>query len=149
MAELDFSTEFGMRVLDELRTEQVIWLTTVSPTGQPQPSPVWFVWRDDKALIFSEPSAPEARNIRANPKVSLAFNSDEYGNKISILQGEAILREQQMTPEDAGMFADYVEKYRGGFRIAQHDTGGHVDAVFPAHHDHAHHAAWMVVTPLV
>ena len=27
-----------------LRTEPVIWLTTVARSGQPQSTPVWFLW---------------------------------------------------------------------------------------------------------
>lgn len=114
MPELDFSTEFGQRVLNELQAEQVIWLTTVSPSGQPQPSPVWFLWRDGDVLIFSEPAAPKVRNIRANRKVSLAFNTDPHGERVSILQGEATLSAAQMTADDVGSFGDYVEKYQGG-----------------------------------
>jgi len=30
-----------------LQTEPVIWLTTVTPSGQPQSTPVWFLWEDD------------------------------------------------------------------------------------------------------
>jgi PPOX class probable F420-dependent enzyme len=114
MASIDFESDFGKRVLGQLESEQVAWLTTVSPSGQPQPSPVWFLWRDGTILIFSEPTAPKVRNIGQNAKVSVAFNTDFHGNEVSILQGEARLEADQMTGEDAASFTDYVEKYQGG-----------------------------------
>ncbi len=29
-----------------LQSEPIIWLTTVTPSGQPQSTPVWFLWQD-------------------------------------------------------------------------------------------------------
>jgi len=114
MTAIDFESELGKRVLGQLETEQVAWLTTVSPSGQPQPSPVWFLWRDEHILIFSEPTAPKVRNISHNAKVSVAFNTDFHGNHVSIFQGEAVLDAEQKSGKDATSFADYVEKYAGG-----------------------------------
>jgi hypothetical protein len=28
-----------------LRTESIIWLTTVTPAARPQSTPVWFMWQ--------------------------------------------------------------------------------------------------------
>ena len=39
----EFTGEFGQRAAERLRTEEVIWLTTVGNDGMPQPSPVWFL----------------------------------------------------------------------------------------------------------
>jgi PPOX class probable F420-dependent enzyme len=114
MEAIDFGSELGRRVLERLRSEQVAWLTTVSPAGQPQPSPIWFLWRDGEILIFSEPSAPKVRNIRHNSRVSVSFNSDFHGGEVAIFEGRAQLAADQMTGEDAAAHADYVEKYQGG-----------------------------------
>ena len=64
MPPIDFTTEFGQRALKRLQDEQVIWLSTTSPNGTPQPSPVWFVWKDDRVLIYSQPDTPKIRGIR-------------------------------------------------------------------------------------
>jgi hypothetical protein len=29
-----------------LKSESIIWLTTVTPSGQPQSTPVWFLWQE-------------------------------------------------------------------------------------------------------
>ena len=41
---IDSSTEFGKRVEQRLRDEQIGWIVTVGTDGTPQPSPVWFLW---------------------------------------------------------------------------------------------------------
>jgi len=111
MASVDLSFELSGKVLDRLRSEQHIWLTTVSGTGTPQPSLVWFLWRDDSVLVFSQPDAPKVRAIRHNPRVALSFNSNAAGGDVAVFSGVATL--------DGGNFrADgipaYIEKYRDG-----------------------------------
>ena len=70
MASIDFSTDFGKRVLGRLQDEQVAWLTTVSTKGEPQPSPVWFLWENDSVLVYSQPNTPKLRAIQGNPNVT-------------------------------------------------------------------------------
>ena len=41
---LDAATDDGARALRRLQTELIGWLTTINPDGQPQASPIWFVW---------------------------------------------------------------------------------------------------------
>ena len=79
---LDTTTEWGRLVERRLREEEVIWLTTVRRDGQPQPIPVWFLWDGETILIYSRPDQQKVRNIRHNPKVSLHFNTDEYGDSV-------------------------------------------------------------------
>src|SRR6478609_6474665 len=40
-------TEFGARVRQRLQDETLIWFTTTSADGTPQPNPVWFLWEPD------------------------------------------------------------------------------------------------------
>ena len=50
---LDMTTEAGRTAAHRFETELIIWLTTVSPAGQPQSSPVWFLWEDGEFLVYS------------------------------------------------------------------------------------------------
>ena len=117
--QLDQSTEFGARVARRLESEHVAWLTTVRADGQPQPSPVWFLWDGDSILIYSRPNQPKLRNIAGNPKVSLSFNSDGDGGDGDEEAGPAWMRCQGTTRSEAkcgsgraasnAMFASYYE----------------------------------------
>jgi PPOX class probable F420-dependent enzyme len=93
---------------DKLRDEVVVWLTTVSPEGQPQSVPVWFLWQDGAFLIYSQLDKPKLRNLAANPLVSLHFRGTRTGEDIATLEGEA-RRADGHPPAD--QVAPYMEKY--------------------------------------
>ena len=104
---IDLTTEFGVRVEKRLLEKQVIWLTTVSPSGIPQPNPVWFYWDGDTVLIYSQPDAYKVKNLINNPKVSLNFEgAAEQGGDVIVLTGEAVMEENVSKVDPA-----YEEKY--------------------------------------
>ena len=77
---IDTSTPLGKRFVERLETERAIWLTTVDPEGTPQPNPVWFLWDGSTVLVYSHNKAARLRNLRANPRVSLNFDSANGGD---------------------------------------------------------------------
>jgi len=104
---IDLTTELGVRAAKRLKDEYLVWLTTVSESGAPEPNPVWFYW-DGKALImYSQPSAYKVANIARNPNVSVNFQADEEGGDIIVLTGTAAL--DRKPPRHDPM---YIEKYR-------------------------------------
>lgn len=113
MVNIDTSTEFGERVTRHLEDDRVVWLSTSDADGTPQPSPVWFLWDGDTALIYSQPETPKIRNIEANPRVSLHFNCNENGGDVVIMVGDAWIDAE--TPPASAISA-YVEKYTEGLR---------------------------------
>jgi PPOX class probable F420-dependent enzyme len=92
-----------------LRTEPVIWLTTVARSGQPQSTPVWFLWEAGEFLIYGLADGPKTRNIGSNPYVSLHLEGNGRGGANVIFEGAARI-------DPAGPRADavpaYIEKYR-------------------------------------
>lgn len=102
MPTIDASTEGGKRALEQLQTEQVVWLTTVRADGQPQTSAVWFLWTGQAFLIYSMPD---------KPKVSLNFNTDPHGMHVVQIEGVATIEESH--PKAAETPA-MIEKYREG-----------------------------------
>ena len=94
---------------ERLRAEAVIWLTTVNPSGQPQLTPVWFLWRDGEFIIYGSADGPKTASIEANPAVSLHLDGNGRGGANVIFEGRAMI-------DPAGPRADavpaYVEKYR-------------------------------------
>lgn len=111
--QIDTSTDFGKRAARRLAEEEIVWLTTVGVDGTPQPSPVWFLWEGETALIFSRPETPKVRNIRRNPKVALHLDGDGKGGDIIVLTGTATVEPH---PEGATAPPAYLTKYAQGIK---------------------------------
>jgi PPOX class probable F420-dependent enzyme len=111
--EIDTSTDSGVRAACRLENDQIVWLTTVGPDGTPQPSPVWFLWDGDTALIYSQPATPKLRNIERHPRVSLNFNCTPNGGDVVILTGDARV-DSGAAPDR--LDAAYAAKYADGIR---------------------------------
>lgn len=104
----DTGTESDAHALERLRTDMIGWLTTVTADGQPQTFPIWFLWEDGEALVYSDRRAKRNANIAANPRVSLHLGDNGRGGDIVIVEGEA--RIDMATPpvtEHAGYLAKY------------------------------------------
>lgn len=108
---IHFDDDLGQRALRRIQSEQVIWLTTVSPSGMPQPRPVWFVWDGEAFIIYSIPTAKKIVHIAHNPKVALHFNTDAGGEDIQVVLGQAHL--DSNTPPSR-LNKAYSEKYHAG-----------------------------------
>ena len=79
---IDLTTKPGARAAERLQNEQVLWLTTVTPAGQPQASPVWFLWTGSELVLASLDGTPRTANIRSNPRVAVHFDSDAEGGAV-------------------------------------------------------------------
>jgi PPOX class probable F420-dependent enzyme len=106
-----------------LATAQVGWITTVGPSGQPQTSPVWFVWDGEAIHIATRPDAPKARNVRANSRV--AFNTDGAapGELVVTVEGDAVVT----AGLDGTLVDAYVDKYRAGLERLGLTAGEYVE----------------------
>jgi PPOX class probable F420-dependent enzyme len=108
---LTLTDEQSAALSDRLQTESIAWLTTVASDGQPQSSPVWFLWADDTFLVYAQPRSWKVRNVRANPLVSLHLNSNESGGRIVTFEGTAQVSDSHpLAHEDRA----YLDKYRAG-----------------------------------
>jgi PPOX class probable F420-dependent enzyme len=92
-----------------LRSEPVIWLTTVRRDGQPQTSPVWFWWDGSSFLIYSRPRSQKVPNIRSDGRVSLNLDGDGKGGGIVSIEGTARFDQDAPPAHEVG---SYLEKYR-------------------------------------
>ena len=106
---IDVATKAGARAAARLRDEPILWLTTVTAAGQPQTSPVWFLWVDDEILLYSRADTPRPANIRANPRVAANLDSDGGGGDVLSIEGEARITREQAVATDVP--PAYVEKY--------------------------------------
>jgi PPOX class probable F420-dependent enzyme len=72
-----------------LTTDEIAWLTTVTPHGGPAPRPVWFVWDGQAIVVYSMNGAARLRYIEHNPRVTVHFNSGAGGGDILVISGTA------------------------------------------------------------
>ena len=91
-----------------LRSEPIIWLSSVRPDGRPHLVPVWFLWDGASIFIFSQPGAQKIRNLQANPNVTLALEAADEGADIAILEGTATIFE---TKDWDRILPAYTAKY--------------------------------------
>ncbi|MCU1373082.1 MAG: transposase, partial [Actinomycetia bacterium] len=70
-----------------LAAAEVLWLTTVDERGQPQTSPVWFVWHGGAFHVASEPGAGKVANIGARPRVSVHLDGAGAGDLVVTVEG--------------------------------------------------------------
>ncbi|MCZ0975966.1 pyridoxamine 5'-phosphate oxidase family protein [Streptomyces albulus] len=84
----DLVNELGPAVRLRLAEEKNVWLCTVRPDGSAHVTPVWFVYQSSRWWIGSDHSSVKVRNIRKEPRVSLAL---EDGRFPVVAEGEAAL----------------------------------------------------------
>jgi PPOX class probable F420-dependent enzyme len=110
---LDLDSPAGARADRRLRTEQILWLTTVRADGQPQSSPVWFLWDGEALLVFSQPDAQKLRNLAGNPRVAVHLESEGTGDEVLTIDGTAAVDPD--TPP-SNRIEEYRVKYREGIQ---------------------------------
>ena len=91
-----------------LRTEPVIWLSSVRPNGSPHLVPIWFSWDGRAILIATKPDAQKVRNLRANPTAMLALGEAEDDFDVGLIEGHAELLD---TPAADGLPGAHLDKY--------------------------------------
>jgi PPOX class probable F420-dependent enzyme len=106
---IDPGTAKGAHALQRLAASYAGWLTTVTPEGQPQSMPVWFIWTGAEILIYGDRRARRNRNLEANPKVSFHLPDEGRGGDVVTFEGTA--RVDPGFPA-AGDNPAYLAKYR-------------------------------------
>jgi PPOX class probable F420-dependent enzyme len=78
------------KLTSRIKKELVIWFVTVGKDARPQAVPVWFLYDGESFLIYSAPGI-KARHVRENPHVQLHLNTDELGDVVVRIAGEATI----------------------------------------------------------
>jgi PPOX class probable F420-dependent enzyme len=117
---LDPSKQGHDRAESRLRSEPIIWLTTVRADGQAQATPVWFLWDGEMFLLYSQPDAQKVRNLAANPKVALHLDDDGSGGDVVTVEGTATVEPD--TPR-ADRVDGYLAKYRAAIDALGYEPG--------------------------
>jgi PPOX class probable F420-dependent enzyme len=106
---MDRDARTAARIDRMLRSESVVWVSTVSPDGSPHLVPIWFSWDGRTILIASKPHAKKVANLRANPSVMLALGEPEDDFDVGMIQGVA---ELPTAPAAALLPAGHLAKYQ-------------------------------------
>ncbi len=119
----DTGTEADRHARERLEREPVGWLTTVTPDGQPQTFPIWFLWDGGEILVYSDRRAKRNRNVQANPLVSLHLNDDGSGGDVVVVEGQARIDDAAPAPEDNAAYnAKYGDRIRDSFSTLEDFT---------------------------
>ncbi|MEX1021552.1 MAG: TIGR03618 family F420-dependent PPOX class oxidoreductase [Dehalococcoidia bacterium] len=70
-----------------LREPRVAVLATVDARGRPRTAPVWFLWEDGAATLFTSRSTLKWRNLERDPRASLCVDHREPPYASVILDG--------------------------------------------------------------
>ena len=81
-------------VLDILRRSMVARIATLSRSGRPSVNPLYFIYLNGKILLGTPEWTLAARNIKANPRVSVLFNveRDPGDRRVLRIIGQARVR---------------------------------------------------------
>jgi PPOX class probable F420-dependent enzyme len=116
-------SEADRHALERLERDMIGWLTTVTPDGQPQTFPIWFLWDDGEILVYSDRRAKRNQNIAANNRVTLHLNDDGRGGDVVVVEGEARVDETVPRPEDNAAYnRKYGDWIRDSFSTAEEFT---------------------------
>ena len=118
---IEWGTKLGARAQERLAAERVAWLTTVTPDGQPQSMPVWFLWRPEASggigelLVYSHRAAIRNRNLRTNPRVAILLPDDGLADHFVSLDAEARIDEgfaqAEANPAYLDKYGDLLARY--------------------------------------
>ena len=111
-------------VQSRLKKELVIWLVTAGRAAKPQAVLVWYLWDGDSFLIYAQDGI-KVRDVRENPHVELHLNSDEAGDDVVRVSGEATIA--KLTRANPA----FVRKYRSAIK----NLGMTVDGFFETYHN--------------
>ena len=105
---LDLTNKRQAHIDARLRSNIIIWLSSVKPNGGAHIVPVWYYWDGEFVYIYSKPDQ-KIRNIAQNTLVMLGIDNTNEGADPIMIAGEAEIRprEEALTTQPG-----YVEKYQ-------------------------------------
>jgi len=105
---LDMTDKRQAHIDARLRSDLMMWLSTVRPDGRAHIVPVWFLWQDDVLYIFSKPDQ-KIRNLSQNKSAMVGVDDTKGGDDPIMLGGNVeLLKHGDLTP---GIQDAYAEKY--------------------------------------
>lgn len=102
--------------VERLERARYYWIATTRPDGRPHVTPLWGVWVDDALYCDGLPTTHWARNLTANPSVTVHLDN---GDDVVILEGVV---EDLSTDTELG--ARIVEAWKAKYGRLEPDPAG-------------------------
>lgn len=85
-------------------------LATVSPSGRPQATPVWYLVENDHILVNASQGRKKLQNLKANPRVAVTVIDRENPYRYVQIQGKVVKWDNQRGARDIDRLS---MRYRG------------------------------------
>ena len=101
-----------------LGSEWNMRISTISPSGRINATPLWFVWHDERIWAYCR--GRKVENLRVDPRCTVLVDRAEQYRELQgvMIQGEARILEdtaaEAADPDLADVRRRYGEKYRSG-----------------------------------
>ena len=104
------SARIPEKYMDLFQKKAFANLATLMPNGDPQVTPVWCDYRDGHVLFNSAEGRQKDRNIRRDPRVSMAILDPENPYRYLEIRGRVV----EITKQGAAEHIDFLaKKYLG------------------------------------
>ena len=92
-----------------LESNALAHVATLGPRGEPQSTPVWFIW-DGQRLKFSQTTSRQKyRNLRRDPRIAISLVDPQNPGRSLEIRGVAQLEEDK----DLSLLNTLARKYMG------------------------------------
>jgi PPOX class probable F420-dependent enzyme len=109
-------TDYTQAALDLCRTKALAYIGTSDDDGRPQVSPVWIDVIDGKPAFNTAAGRAKERNLRRDPRVSLAIADPENPYRYVEVQGRATITTDGADDHIDKMALKYLGKEKYPFR---------------------------------
>ncbi len=99
---------------ERLTAAETYWVTTTRPDGRPHSMPIWAAWAAGRLWFEGGPLTRRARNLEANPAVSIGIELP--GDGAVVVEGVAVRLDappDEVAEELVAAFAKYAQPPRG------------------------------------
>jgi PPOX class probable F420-dependent enzyme len=95
-----------------LSSRAVAFVGTIGKHGEPQVTPIWFLWDGERVRLSLVDGRQKLRNLQRDPRISLAIIDPARPTYYLELRG----RIDELTPDpDLGLERAIADKYTGGW----------------------------------
>jgi PPOX class probable F420-dependent enzyme len=105
-------------------------LATIDRHGRPHQAPVWYLWRDGRALVVTERRSQKARNIERHAEVSLCVDTKQPPYEVAVIQGRAVESERDFQAARLALWEHYVGAEEARCVVTERPTDDTVSVLY-------------------